>query len=142
MLHLPSEREFGWLYFGSLPGLINGYVYLIFDPSAKLYKIGRTNHLRKRMANLKRKTRSALKLIAKIKTADTQGLEAYLHKKYHHARDHGEWFRLHPYDVEEIADMQSNFFYIDGVFHYEGDIEWWMEGHCFAPLPRFSQPMF
>lgn len=84
-----------------LPGQSSyGFVYLARDHGG-VYKIGRTNLVDRRMAELGAKAPAELELIHYIKTDDPAGVEAYWHRRFESAgkRMRGEWFRLDRSDV-------------------------------------------
>lgn len=64
------------------------------------YKIGFTNLVDRRVAELGATAAVELVLIHEIKTDDPSGVEAYWHKRFYEQRLRGEWFRLTPADVK------------------------------------------
>jgi hypothetical protein len=75
-----------------------GFVYLVKGHPGE-YKIGRTRLVDRRMSELGATASIEHQLIHEIKTDDTNGIEAYWHKRFQAKRMRGEWFRLTPADV-------------------------------------------
>lgn len=70
-----------------------GFVYLARGHKDE-YKIGRTNLVDRRLAEIGTKSAVELKLIHEIKTDDPVGIERYWHQRFAANRMRGEWFRL------------------------------------------------
>ncbi len=75
-----------------------GFVYLARGHRGE-YKIGRTNLVDRRIAELGATSPLELTLIHEIKTDDPAGVEAYWHRRFADSRMRGEWFRLSSKDV-------------------------------------------
>lgn len=75
-----------------------GFVYLVEGHPGE-YKIGRTNLVDRRLAELGPKAPVEYRLIHEIKTDDPGGVEAYWHKRLAGKRMRGEWFKLAAADV-------------------------------------------
>ena len=80
------------------------YVYLMYDPSLELYKIGYSKDAKYREKTLQGQ-RPTIELISKkeypSKTKARQ-IESLLHNKYTSKRTRGEWFRLKKKDVDYV----------------------------------------
>lgn len=75
-----------------------GFVYLIKGHPGE-YKIGHTNIVDRRAAELGATFPVEQQLVHTIKTDDPVGVEAYWHRRFEDKRMKGEWFRLKPGDV-------------------------------------------
>ena len=75
-----------------------GFMYLARGHRGE-YKIGRTNLVDRRVAELGVTSPVELKLVHEIKTDDPAGVEAYWHRRFEGKRMRGEWFRLTSQDV-------------------------------------------
>jgi hypothetical protein len=77
-----------------------GFVYLAQGHPGE-YKIGRTNLVDRRMAEIGATAAVALKVVHEIKTDDPSGVEGYWHRRFEGEgkRMRGEWFRLTAADV-------------------------------------------
>jgi len=76
-----------------------GFVYLVEGHPGE-YKIGRTNLVDRRLAQLGAKAAVEPRLVHEIKTDDPSGVEAYWHRRYRDKRMRGEWFRLSASEVK------------------------------------------
>jgi len=80
------------------------FVYLMYDPSLEMYKIGFSKKPEHRERTLQGQ-RPTIELISKKEypsTAKARQIEKLLHKKYHQKRTRGEWFKLEDRDVQYI----------------------------------------
>lgn len=77
--------------------LQSGSVYLI--RSGRHHKVGRTNQLGRRMAEIKLQLPERADLIHMIETDDAIGIERYWHTRFADRRANGEWFLLSRADV-------------------------------------------
>jgi hypothetical protein len=75
-----------------------GFVYLARGHPGE-YKIGPTNLVDRRMAEIGSTASVELKLVHEIKTDDPAGVEGYWHKRFESKRMRGEWFGLNRADV-------------------------------------------
>jgi hypothetical protein len=89
-LSAPSEPDSGAVSYG--------FVYLARGHRGE-YKIGRTNLVDRRIAEIGATSSVELTLIHEIKTDDPAGVEAYWHRRFAESRMRGEWFRLSSKDV-------------------------------------------
>jgi len=78
--------------------VVYGFVYLAQGHPGE-YKIGRTNLVDRRLAEIGATASVQLKVIHEIKTDDPSGVEAYWHKRFEQKWMRGEWFRLTAADV-------------------------------------------
>ena len=86
--------------------MINGYVYLICDPSNDLFKIGVTRNLNsKRLKQLQTGNGTELILKYLYPSEFPFEVEKRMHWKYNHKREVGEWFYL---DVKEILNFMED----------------------------------
>ena len=76
-----------------------GFVYLAKARRGE-YKIGRTNLVDRRLAEVGVTGPVELTLVHEIKTDDPVGVEAYWHQRFAGRRLRGEWFRLSAADVK------------------------------------------
>ena len=76
-----------------------GFVYLVQGHRGE-YKIGRTNLVDRRLAELGATASVEYELVHEIKTDDPAGVEAYWHRRFADRRMRGEWFALRPNDVK------------------------------------------
>lgn len=74
-----------------------GFVYLM--KSGRHFKIGRTNSVGRREAELRIKIPVPPKTVCYIETDDPAGVESYWHARFSDKRGEGEWFDLSPEDV-------------------------------------------
>jgi predicted Zn-ribbon and HTH transcriptional regulator len=78
-----------------------GCVYLV--QCGDEFKIGWSTNLRLRLRELQKNRRPRLRVIHLIEATNPEGLEAWLHLRFVHARIGGsEWFQLTTDEVEEI----------------------------------------
>lgn len=75
-----------------------GFVYLVRGHPGE-YKIGRTNLIDRRLAELGPISPVEQKLVHEIKTDDPAGVETYWHARFSDKRMRGEWFKLSAADV-------------------------------------------
>jgi hypothetical protein len=81
-----------------------GWVYLVEAVEARRYKIGRTNDVEKRVADLSKQSCFPLKVVGTSFVPNPVEFEYHLHKRYCEKQLHGEWFNLDPQDVLEILN--------------------------------------
>lgn len=83
---------------GQVPENGEGYVYIL--QGGRYYKIGKTNNLTRRIAEISPKLPFETSLIHAIETDDANRLEAILHNKYTSKQVNGEWFDLDWEDIQ------------------------------------------
>lgn len=83
-----------------------GYVYLI-GPLEGCHKIGKANHVHKRLGQITTKLPVELRLVHSIPSGDPRWLESYLHTAFSHRRVRGEWFRLEGEEIAIIAAVPA-----------------------------------
>ncbi len=76
---------------------VRGHVYLF--RSGKLYKVGRTNNVKRRWQEMATQVPGELTMIHSIKTDDPEGIEKYWHLRFAERRAKREWFQLTAADV-------------------------------------------
>jgi hypothetical protein len=87
----------------------NGFVYLgmLKIDTKKRYKIGRTNLVERRSAELSLQLPEKLQLVHYITTDDMAGIESYWHKRFEDKRTNGEWFELSANDVKAFKSRRT-----------------------------------
>src|SRR5262245_45406787 len=86
----------------------NQFVYIVQAHLEKpLYKIGKTNRPKIRLALLRSISPAVLQLVHVIRTNQARRLEAYLHGRYCPQRQHGEWFALDDRHLAEIRAVRQ-----------------------------------
>lgn len=94
------------------------YVYLIWQSSSSLYKIGVSKAPYKRLRELQSGQGVVLRLVAVMLVKDAYEKEGELHKRYQAFRRNGEWFELPPLvlldimhqlniDLKEVVDRMA-----------------------------------
>jgi hypothetical protein len=84
-----------------------GRVYLV--QGGDEFKIGCSTNLPLRLRELQRYRAPRVRVVHLIEATDPEGLEAWLHLRYVHARIGGsEWFTLTPAEVEEIRTVDPH----------------------------------
>lgn len=86
-----------------------GFVYLgmLKIDTKKRYKIGKTNLVERRNAELSLQLPEKLVLVHYIKTDDMSGIEAYWHRRFADKNTNGEWFDLSNEDVRAFRSRKS-----------------------------------
>ena len=80
------------------------YVYLMFDSSLSLHKIGYSKDAKYREKTLQGQ-RPTIELLSKkryLNKTKARQIESLLHKKFDSKRTRGEWFKLEESDIEYI----------------------------------------
>lgn len=77
-----------------------GYIYCI--RSGGLFKIGRTESPRTRLAKYRTENPLAFDVVLLAYVSDYRTVEGELTRRFSHKRDHGEWFQLEEEDVISI----------------------------------------
>lgn len=83
-----------------------GWVYLI-EAENGLYKIGRSDNIEARFAELVCQSPVKLWLTHTIYCTDYKRAESWLHQQFHKKRDHGEWFWLSGDEVEWLIELRD-----------------------------------
>lgn len=87
---------------------MNGYVYVILNPELEHYKVGVSQDVSKRLAELQTGSSVALEVLMSIETSDPYSLEKELHARFAGKRLSGEWFKLTEQDLNVIAMYRHN----------------------------------
>lgn len=82
-----------------------GYIYLM--RAGKYYKIGLSCDVDRRKNEIGLKLPENPKLIHKIETDDTFGIEKYWHRRFSEKRKNGEWFLLTKEDVKAFKSWRT-----------------------------------
>jgi len=85
---------------------VAGWVYLI-EADNGLCKIGHTDNVQTRFANLASMNAAGLSLRSTIYAANRLRSEQWLHKQFRNKLHHNEWFRLTNEDVVWIQSLQD-----------------------------------
>jgi hypothetical protein len=88
----------------------NGYVYLKYSPSLRLYKIGKADNPEKRGHGLSLLLPEDLIERHKIKTDQPYILERYWHGRFRHKKKQGEWFALTTEDIDAFRQRREFMF--------------------------------
>lgn len=83
-----------------------GWVYLIEAIGSNRYKIGRTNNVEKRIADLSKQSCFPLVVVGVVFVNNPIEFELNLHKQCGESRVHGEWFHL---SYETVKAILSSF---------------------------------
>ncbi len=83
------------------------FVYIMECPKLRVYKIGISSNIRKRLSTARTFCPYPLDLNCVIVTYDSREVERELHRKYEHKRTNGEWFLLEPIDINSIHKNYS-----------------------------------
>lgn len=87
----------------------NGYVYIIYDKSCGLVKIGRTKDINKRVVSLSCGNVS-LSLYGYLACENCYRAENYLHKYFELYKYKREWFKISPKKVFEVLEQMKGEF--------------------------------
>lgn len=77
-------------------------VYLIHQTNSKLYKIGVSKHVRKRLKENQTGNGNELEIIATVPSEIPYKVESLIHRRWQTKRRVGEWFELTEEDVNEF----------------------------------------
>lgn len=89
---------------------MKGYIYLICDPMADTYKIGRTNNnVEKRLKQLQTGCSSELFVLNYYETNYPVQLEKFLHRKFISKRQLNEWFKLDSDDITSFSNICKHY---------------------------------
>jgi hypothetical protein len=110
----PSEaRELGYLPHKN-PGetkkqrkIIKGHIYLIFDESLCLHKIGITTKLSERVKAIKNQSGSKKTLVKSVFVEDIYLNESRIHSNFSRKRVQGEWFNLTDSEAEAVKSQMD-----------------------------------
>jgi hypothetical protein len=83
------------------------YMGMLRIDTKKRYKIGKTNYVERRTAELSLQLPEKLELVHCIKTDDINGIELYWHKRFADRNTNGEWFDLSAEDVRAFKSRKS-----------------------------------
>ncbi|MGL5720071.1 MAG: GIY-YIG nuclease family protein [Alphaproteobacteria bacterium] len=89
---------------------VKGFVYLLFNKSTSMHKIGVTKNVSTRVSSIEMQTGVDMVLVEKTLVDDMYFHESYLHKLFKEKRVKGEWFNLNDFDVEKIKNMMQSKF--------------------------------
>jgi predicted GIY-YIG superfamily endonuclease len=83
------------------------YIYLIENEisDSKVYKIGYTNNLKKRLTELNTGNPGKLSLLKYFETKIPTKLEKVLHNRYKSKKIKGEWFELDDTDISSFNEI-------------------------------------
>ena len=102
------------------------YVYIVFNPANKLYKIGITNDFERRFAALKNQSGCEMRGVFLLELCTWESPSAKSHEKvlhgfFKHKRNLGEWFNLSLRDLVQIRDLFFNITANDFIELYKLD---------------------
>lgn len=85
----------------------DGYVYL-FRAETGLFKIGRTQDVRRRLIGVRTQERCEIECIHLIEAEDSYAAEVAAHRMFKHRHERGEWFKLTPADVRRFKSLTAD----------------------------------
>jgi Meiotically Up-regulated Gene 113 (MUG113) protein len=111
-------------------------VYFVIDRSSSQIKIGRSEHVRRRVRTLQTGNPNPLELMGWIPSEDDTSMERTLHNRYDAKRGNGEWFSITQDEV--LRELKRAYGFIpkkgdtfeivgydrDGVPEYLGVCDW------------------
>lgn len=109
-IHTESLRRWTWWQTSTWPEGRTPYEFVYLLVCMKVYKIGLTNNIAKRIAQLQGSCPRPIELVHLIPTNDAPRGEAFLHRLFCKRRSHGEWFNLDPNDIKYICQCQALLF--------------------------------
>jgi hypothetical protein len=86
---------------------ISGYIYLLFDETIEVYKIGLTKDLKNRVRGIQAQSCSRISLVKSVFTDDTFGNESRIHSMFENKRVQGEWFKLTDSEVDLVKEQMD-----------------------------------
>lgn len=89
--------------------MLEGKCVYIIKTGKRLYKIGKTQDLQKRMAGYHTHLPAVFKVIRQYMASNMDELEEALHIVFQHKRVKGEWFELHQDDLVVCDNIARNF---------------------------------
>lgn len=85
-----------------------GWVYAIHQGSTSLVKLGRSEHVQRRLNALSRQHRTPLTLLASAYCpCSVAAVEVWLHRHFHSVRVAGEWFACDPGLFTELSTFTN-----------------------------------
>lgn len=81
-----------------------GFIYILYGGG--YYKIGLTNDIDRRLAQISPALPFTVELVHTIKTDDMVRIEHFLHEKFADKRANGEWFSLSDDDIEWLKQLE------------------------------------
>jgi hypothetical protein len=84
----------------------DGFVYLMLSETG-LYKIGRSTDCQARLKAVKQQERCGVTFIGAHDVSDAHAAERAAHAMFAEKREHGEWFRLTPSDVDKFKALTN-----------------------------------
>jgi hypothetical protein len=81
-----------------------GFTYIVKPTHANVYKIGETDNLERRLAQLKKKFNFDLEYVYTVPTHDCFGLEQHLHMRYDKYHLGGDWFALTDEALQDLIE--------------------------------------
>lgn len=88
----------------------NGCVYIIQECGLnKLYKIGKTYSIRRRISHLETAMPYPMRIICILPSSKYDELELVLHREFKDKRQRLEWFELSDEDIDQIKRIGENY---------------------------------
>jgi len=106
---IDDARTDGWLLLAEVPRGRRGFVYLMQQSAAKLFKIGFSINPETRRRQIEAEMGSSVALLARIPTTDMRASERLLHEHFKEVRVASEWFRLSPQMVNSFPRIATRF---------------------------------
>lgn len=83
-------------------------VYLAYSHSLKLFKIGETDDVNRRLREIRSDVPGPIDEVHVLETDDPAGIEQYWHRRFRERKRINEWFDLTPGDVEAFKSRGSS----------------------------------